>query len=62
MWIPSVGNPGAAGGIPECRRSSCSSYLSTAHNIQWILFIFGTAIDPSMSMNSIGYGVSMFIF
>ena len=26
MWITSMGNHGAAGGISECRRSSCSSY------------------------------------
>ena len=37
-------------------------YHSTAHNIQRILFIFGTANDLSRSMNPIGYDVSMFIF
>ena len=26
MWITSMGNHGAAGGISECRRSSCSSF------------------------------------
>ena len=29
-------------------------YLSTDHNNQWILFLYGTAIDLSWSMNSIG--------
>ena len=27
MWITSMGNHGAAGGISECRRSSCSSFI-----------------------------------
>ena len=27
MWITSMGNHGAAGGISECRRSSCSSFF-----------------------------------
>ena len=35
---------------------------STAHNISQIMFIFGSAIYLSMSMNPIDYGVSMFIF
>ena len=29
MWITSMGNHGAAGGISECRHSSCSSLLSS---------------------------------
>ena len=37
-------------------------YHSTAHNIWWILFIFGTGIDLSKSMNPIYCRVSVFIF
>ena len=40
---------------------SCPYFPSTAHNIKRILFIFGTAIDFSRCMNSIDYGISMFI-
>ena len=43
------------------RASIPPSYYSTGHNIQRILFIFGTAFDLSRSTNSIDYGVSIFI-
>ena len=35
---------------------------TTAHNISWILFIFGSAIDLGMSMSPIDCVVSIFIF
>ena len=36
---------------------SCPCYHSTAHNIHWILSIFGTANNLGRSMNPIDYGV-----
>ena len=47
-----------------CRLSVRPSYPrhSTAHNIERIMFIFGTAIDCSRNMNLIDYVVYNFIF
>ena len=45
--------------VPSVRPSR-SPYNSTAHNIQRILFIFGTAIDLCRSMNPVNYEISMF--
>ena len=56
----------------RCRLSDCPTvrpnvrpsrdrYYSTAHKIQHILFIFGTSVNLSRSMDPIDYVVSMFI-
>ena len=45
-----------------CARPSSPHYHSTAHNIYLILFIIGTAIDLSGSMNAFDYRASVFIF
>ena len=37
-------------------------YCSTARNISWIMFIFGTAIDRSWDMTATDHGLSMSIF
>ena len=42
-------------------RPSRPRYYPTAHNIQGILLIFGTAIDLSRSTNFNSYGFSVFI-
>ena len=47
--------------LPPSVHPSCPGYHSTAHNIQQILFIFGTVNDLDRSMDPIDYGVSMFI-
>ena len=44
---------------PSLRQSihpSCLCYHYTAHNISWILFVFGLAIDISMRINPNDYG------
>ena len=51
----------AIGYCRALRRPSRPHYHSTAHNIQWILFIFGTANDLGTSTNPIDYGVSIHV-
>ena len=46
--------------VPPSVCPSHPCYQSTTHNIQGILFIFGTAIDLCRSL--VDYGASMFIF
>ena len=48
--------PLAIGYYLALRRPSRPFYHSTAHNIQWILLIFGTHIDLSRSMNPLIMG------
>ena len=45
-----------------CARPSSPHYHSAAHDIYRILFIIGTAIDLSGSMNAFDYRASVFIF
>ena len=64
MWITSMGNHGAAGGISECRRSSCSSwkklkeyhYDSRQEHTTWHLrslasSLFYSLIRPTSKIN-----------
>ena len=59
MWISSVGNHGAAGGISERRRSSCSSYLWSAKLINLCFAQPWKFLEISFNPNQVTQGCAM---